>query len=674
MTNLPRAVGVVGLLLCLAGPLPAEAQWRRIDSPNFVVMGEVGEGNLRDVAVKFEAFREMLSRLLGETLIATPVPTVVLVFPHDRAFTPFKPTFEGKPIELAGLFVPRRDINYILIVSDGRPDRFRVVFHEFVHLVVSNTGKRVPAWLNEGLAELYSTFEIYKGGREAILGNLIDYHLARLNEMPLLPLDQLLAVDHDSPLYNEGNRRSLFYAQSWALTHLIMLGSVRRTNELGVYVNQLSQGAPPKQAWQQAFGTADIARELDNYVRRQDFKGYRFTFSDKVASFDAAAMTMSRANSEALLAGYFVRQQRLDEAARRVADAAKLDANNAGLAIVGAEIDTAKGDYDAADKRLRAVKPADWLTAYLAGVAVAELSDEKPGRPERPDVDAARRLFDAAASGRPPFANALARMVALEMSSGSTPSTETRAAIERARALAPGRHEYAFIHAQVLAQQSDFAGARAILGPLMTGVYSEEVRDLARRVMGYVVDLENFRAASESRQQSAAVEAPAPKPPAGTSNPDPPPPPAIPGGKPDDRDPPGETRRWIYREVKAGEQRLEGTLDRVDCTSDGRPVFGVKTAIGVVTFVAADLRAVDFIAYRDDLKGSVGCGPFKQAMPVYVTWRPAGDASGAKIAIAIEFLPTKISSPVSDSILVRWPADSAATSAARVTVSTRLAS
>src|SRR5262245_6395376 len=106
MTNLTRAVRVAGLLLCLAGALPAEAQWRRIDSPNFVVMGEVGESNLRDVAVKFEAFREMLSRLLGETLIATPVPTVVLVFPHDRAFTPFKPTFEGKPIELAGLFVP----------------------------------------------------------------------------------------------------------------------------------------------------------------------------------------------------------------------------------------------------------------------------------------------------------------------------------------------------------------------------------------------------------------------------------------------------------------------------------------------------------------------------------------------------------------------------------------
>lgn len=60
----------------------------------------------------------------------------------------------------------------------------------------------------------------------------------------------------------------------------------------------------------QAFGTTDIARELDNYVRRQDFKEYRFKFSDKLASFDAAATKMSRADAEAFLADYLVRQQR----------------------------------------------------------------------------------------------------------------------------------------------------------------------------------------------------------------------------------------------------------------------------------------------------------------------------------------------------------------------------
>src|SRR5262245_22664194 len=108
-----RVAAAIALAVCLGVPSPAVAQWRRIDSPNFVVIGETGASDLRDIAVKFEAFRETLSRLLTERAIATAVPTVVVVFRHDRAFTPFKPRFEGKPVEVGGMFVPRHDINYI---------------------------------------------------------------------------------------------------------------------------------------------------------------------------------------------------------------------------------------------------------------------------------------------------------------------------------------------------------------------------------------------------------------------------------------------------------------------------------------------------------------------------------------------------------------------------------
>jgi Protein of unknown function (DUF1570) len=519
MRKLARATGA-GLLLCLGAASPSEAQWRRIDSPNFVVIGDVGEGTLRDVAVKFEAFREMLGRVLGERVLATPVPTVVLVFPNERALTPFKTTFDGKPVELSGLFVGQRDINYIAVVSDGQPDRFRTVFHEFVHLVVSNMEVPVPAWLNEGLAEYYSTFEIYKDGREAILGNPIDHHLGRLKETPLLPLDQLLSVDHESPLYNEGNKRSLFYAQSWALTHLILLGQPARTDELNAYVKQLSQGVPVTQAWQQAFGAADIARQLEIYVRRQSFKAYQFKFTDKLASFDVAATKLPGADAAAFLTDFLVRQDRLDESAARVAAATKLDPDNARLKIVAAEIDVARRDYDAAHARLRSLgASADWLTAYLAGVAVAELNEKKPGRPEPQDVEAARHFFDIAAGDRPPFANALARMAFLDLSTGSVPSVETRAAIERARSVAPGRKEYTFIHAQVLARQSDFAAARGVISPLLTTAYPEETRAAARRVMSDIADLESVRAAKDLRARAAAAATVALPPPIMTDKP-----------------------------------------------------------------------------------------------------------------------------------------------------------
>ena len=114
--------------------------------------------------------------------------------------------------------------------------------------MVSNGGRRVPVWLNEGLAEHYSTYEVYRGGREATIGAAIESHLAQLNASPLLALERLLTIEHSSPLYNEGNRRSLFYAQSWALTHMLLLGGQNRTANLSAYLDQLLSGKTPAEA------------------------------------------------------------------------------------------------------------------------------------------------------------------------------------------------------------------------------------------------------------------------------------------------------------------------------------------------------------------------------------------------------------------------------------------
>jgi hypothetical protein len=50
------------------------------------------------------------------------------------------------------------------------------------------------------------------------------------------------------------------------------------------------------------------------------------------------------------------------------------------------------------------------------------------------------------------------------------------------------------------------------------------------------------------------------------------------------------------------------------------------------------MQEVDFITYRDDFKGTISCGPIKEPMRVYVTWRP-GTGPDTKRAVAIEVLP-----------------------------------
>jgi hypothetical protein len=312
-----RAVSLVLLtsaLLLLSAAAPPQAQWRRLDSPNFIVIGEIGAGELRDIAVKFEGFRETLGRVLNERVTSTAVPTVVIVFRGDATFNPYKPKYQGKRMDVAGLFVPRRDLNYIAMVADNNDQRLRVVFHEYAHLLISNTGQRVPVWLNEGLAEYYSTFELQRGGREAVIGRIIEGHLQDLNQTTLLKLPELLNITHDSPLYNEGSRRSVFYAQAWALTHFIFRNQPSLAPQLAEYLGHLSKGLTPTDAWQKAFGSQDVARGLENYIRRRAYTATLYKFTDKLATFEAQSVSVPPAEVHAYLASFLAETGRPDDA------------------------------------------------------------------------------------------------------------------------------------------------------------------------------------------------------------------------------------------------------------------------------------------------------------------------------------------------------------------------
>lgn len=108
-----RALALAIFVLGVGAAPPAAAEWRRIDSPNFVVTGDVSAQTLRSVAIEFEGFRETLTRVMTERATSTPVPTIVIVFPSDRAFIPFKPLYHSQPDKTKALFA------YLDRVSEG---------------------------------------------------------------------------------------------------------------------------------------------------------------------------------------------------------------------------------------------------------------------------------------------------------------------------------------------------------------------------------------------------------------------------------------------------------------------------------------------------------------------------------------------------------------------------
>lgn len=615
--RLRRAALNILVLGALLWPSTAAADWRRLDSPNFIVIGDVSARELREVAMQFEGFRETLTRVLSARATGTAVPTVVVVFPNNRAFTPYKPVYNGKPVDVGGVFYGGRDVNIITLLRDGRPGTLRVLFHEYAHLVVSNVAMNLPAWLSEGLAEHYSTYEYLRGGREARIGQPIDSHLYRLAEERLLPLDELITVTHESPLYNEGERRSVFYAQSWALTHMLLLGEPPRVKELSVYVQELQLGTPEKDAWRKAFGNAQLERDLDRYLGRETFRLYAFTFPERIARFEGEAVDMAPPDVAGFLGELRIRQQRLEDAEALVAPV--LDAGQAQLpTIARARLDIDGGRYEDAMARLTKLADSeDWFASYSAGIALTRAIERN--RTAEPGAYAEARRHLETVLQRRELPNALAMLAWLDVLAPEGASKETVARLVSARTLAPGRDDYALMHAHALADTGEFDAARQTLGPLLVPGAPEHVRTAARTAMENVVRMENFR-----RQQAARRDAADAAPPPTATD--------LPAGD--------SKVVLLLRELKEGEERTEGRLTRIDCPRKGPVVFHLTTPAGPVTLEAAGMGDVDFVTYREDLTGSVACGQLPKPLPVYVTLKPAPTA-GSRLVVAIEFLPDK---------------------------------
>ncbi|HET7217843.1 MAG TPA: hypothetical protein VFJ02_07330 [Vicinamibacterales bacterium] len=99
---------------------------------------------------------------------------------------------------------------------------------------------------------------------------------------------------------------------------------------------------------------------------------------------------------------------------------------------------------------------------------------------------------------------------------------------------------------------------------------------------------------------------------------------------------PGQRPDSVYREVKEGESRVEGLLQRVECPA-GRPVtFVVRVQDRPEKFEAAQLGDVEYIAHTPDFKGPMTCGGRGRGDRVYLTWKKVGNA---RRVVAVEFLP-----------------------------------
>ena len=286
-------------------------------STDFEIYSSAGEGNTRETLRYFERVRSFFEQAMG----ASPAkldPIRIILFGSKKEFDPYRPNEAA-----AAYYKQVRGRDYIVLGSTSA-EVFPIITHEYFHLIAQHAGLNLPPWLNEGLAEVYSTLKPL--GDKVTVGIVIPGRLQALAFEKPIPLATLLAVDHSSPYYNEKEKAGAFYDESWALTHMLQLSPAYHPKFINV-VEAIQGGTPSGRALETVYGKTlmEIESDLRGYIRGDSFRGAVFPIKIAESPGRAALAPASMFDVELTLLDLSNSPVREEETRRKLEQLARID-------------------------------------------------------------------------------------------------------------------------------------------------------------------------------------------------------------------------------------------------------------------------------------------------------------------------------------------------------------
>jgi hypothetical protein len=262
------------LACCAALVATAAPQWHTLQAPHCLIVSQLSERETRAWATQFEQFTFALREVIKIDDDRFLPPLTVVLFADSGTFAPYRPTgANGKKRDVAGYFATRETWGAIALADSFSDESTRhIVLHEATHWLVSASSTQLPLWLNEGFAEVFSTFKPKKDF--AVLGEPIPYHVTTLSQKSWVPLFQLMLTGTGDRLYTDSNRNPVFYAESWLFVHqLLFKDRAAGFAALNRFFDARLHGATQLGAFQTAFGkdTTVADSELEYYLHHGSF-------------------------------------------------------------------------------------------------------------------------------------------------------------------------------------------------------------------------------------------------------------------------------------------------------------------------------------------------------------------------------------------------------------------
>ncbi|HYY57454.1 MAG TPA: tetratricopeptide repeat protein [Pyrinomonadaceae bacterium] len=655
MKRLVLTLATTFCLLLIVQAAPAKDTWTSVRSKNFFLIGNASEKDIRRVATRLEQFRDVFTRLLSKADFNSPVPTTVVVFKSNSSYKPFKPVVDGKISEVAGYFQAGEEINYITLTTEANGENpYSTIYHEYVHLLINNNfGKaNVPPWFNEGLAEYYSTFDI-EDDQKVYLGRLIANHILLLRQQrQLVPLKTLFEVDYASLHRNKREAKGIFYAQSWALVHYLILGNNgERRPQMNQFFSLMSKNVPTEQAFRQAFQTdfATMEKELKKYIEGRNFQEQVATFEKKL-EYDSTMQSapLSEAEADSHLGDLLLHTNRLDEAATLLQQALNLDPKEAMAHASLGVVRLRQNRFDEAKQHLQqaiASNSQNYLAYYYYAYELSRAGMSEDGRVSSYPAETAREMrvaLQKAMKLKPDFPGTYHLQAWVNLVTGEQ-LDESIELIKKARTLSPGNEEYAFVLAQIYLRQQNFEAARQTIEPLARSGSDPQMRANAQSLLRAVSDMQEQIARYKEMQEASAT---------GTSNNDSSPPTPRRRGQEGDTaenkeaeersvaDATASALQEALRKPLAGETQVQGLLTRIECGAKGL-IFHIKVNGRVLKLQSESFESIQITAFTQEAGNEISCGVRKQENAVVIVYRPSADGRSKTdgIMLAMDFVP-----------------------------------
>ena len=298
-------VGLVVLAVgCAHGPVahaPAatEAHWIELTSRHFTLRTDLPRRQARAALADFEGVYGTLETVAFPGDAPRERIDVVLFSDEDR----FRAL---APRGAAGYFMPRQPddpepqptiaIHGRMLIAgtlvEATQRRFR---HELTHRFLDHRVRWTPPWLEEGLAEYYSTLKVE--GNDAVVGTLpntkllrVDIHLSmsligsmtedRVDLADVPSVQQLLTADFAT--FHDHAHELAYYAGAWTFVHMMLNGPFGYAPHFQRFLDLLAGGATPPEAWRDCFWWVPLAKlehDFKRYVTRTEMDPHAISVS-----------------------------------------------------------------------------------------------------------------------------------------------------------------------------------------------------------------------------------------------------------------------------------------------------------------------------------------------------------------------------------------------------------